>query len=252
MIDTAMCGTEGVNMQSRQRSISSVLALAALLTFSPAWGHSVNKSIKIDDNATSSGGSTVNGSISVGTGATVSGSLETVNGTIKIGNQSTVTDAETVNGSLKLGDGVKATELSSVNGSVNVGKGSVVSGDVSVVNGKISLKSGATVSDNVSNVNGAIRLTSAEIGADLTTVTGDVTLEDKSTVKGTLRVEKPKGWGNSKNRKPKVVIGPGSRVEGGIDLEHEVELYISDTAEVSGVTGVMSMDDAKRFSGARP
>ncbi len=54
------------------------------------------------------------------------------------------------------------------------------------------------------------------------------------------------------SKKPKVVIGPGSSVEGVINLEQEVELFISETAEVGGVTGVMSLDDAQRFSGDRP
>ena len=57
-------------------------------------------------------------------------------------------------------------------------------------------------------------------------------------------------FGNGK--KPTVVIGPGSRVEGVLLLKREVKLYISDRAEVGGVEGVMSMDDAVRFSGDRP
>jgi hypothetical protein len=39
---------------------------------------------------------------------------------------------------------------------------------------------------------------------------------------------------------------------GRIDLEREVELYISESAEVCGVTGVMSLDQAIRFIGERP
>ena len=35
--------------------------------------------------------------------------------------------------------------------------------------------------------------------------------------------------------KPRIIIGPGSRVEGKIILKREVELFISDTAEVGGV-----------------
>ncbi len=60
------------------------------------------------------------------------------------------------------------------------------------------------------------------------------------------------GWGKSRSRKPRIVIGPGSRVQGAIILKREVELYISDTAEVGGVEGEMTMDDAVRFSGDRP
>jgi hypothetical protein len=42
------------------------------------------------------------------------------------------------------------------------------------------------------------------------------------------------------------------RVEGALVLEREVELFISDSAEVGSVEGVMSIDDAVRFSGDRP
>jgi len=48
------------------------------------------------------------------------------------------------------------------------------------------------------------------------------------------------------------VIGPGSTVEGVIDLEREVDLYISASANVGGGKCEMSMDDAVRFSGDKP
>ena len=98
------------------------------------------------------------------------------------------------------------------------------------------------------------RACAAEIGGDLSTVNGDIDLEDRSVVKGDLIVEAPSGWysDKEKRRKPRVVIGPGSRVEGTIVLERKVELYISETAEVGGVSGEMTMDDAVRFSGERP
>lgn len=237
-------------MQLKNRFIVSFLVMA-LFSAMPASA-SVNKSIKIGDNEMSGGGTTVNGGITVGTYATVEGELETVNGTIRVGAYSQVEDVETVNGSLKVGDQVRARGLSSVNGAIGVGSGSTISGEVSVVNGKITLDNGVTVARDVSNVNGEIRLRGAQVGGNLSTVTGDVNLEDAAVVKGMLVVEKPSGWNNGTKRKPKIVIGPGSRVEGGIELEHEVELFISDTAEVGDVTGVMTIDDAVRFSGSRP
>ena len=61
------------------------------------------------------------------------------------------------------------------------------------------------------------------------------------------------GWGwNNNQRRPKIIIGPDSKVLGDIVLEREVELFISESAEVGGVSGEMSMDDAVRFSGSRP
>ena len=106
----------------------------------------------------------------------------------------------------------------------------------------------------VENVNGSIELDGSEVGGDIKTVNGDVDLTDGAVLRGDLVIEKPGGWGwkDNKKRRPRITIGPGSIIEGNIDLEREVELYISESAQVGGVTGVMSMDDAERFSGNRP
>ena len=58
------------------------IGLLTMLLALPVYGASVNKSIKIDPGAESGGESSVNGSITVGEGATVTGSLNTVNGKI--------------------------------------------------------------------------------------------------------------------------------------------------------------------------
>jgi hypothetical protein len=83
-------------------------------------------------------------------------------------------------------------------------------------------------------------------------VNGDITLTDGAIVRGDIIVEKPGGWNNNSTREPRIIIGPESSVLGTIVLERKVELFISDSAEVGGVSGVMSMDDAVRFSGSRP
>jgi hypothetical protein len=230
------------------------VGLLILLMSVPALGASINKSVKVGAGEESGGASSVNGSISVGRDAIVTGNLKTVNGTIRIDAGAVVRKASTVNGGLKLGDNGKADALSTVNGGVRVGKKATVDGDIEAVNGRITIEQGGRVVANVGNVNGEIDLSGAEIGGDLSTVNGDIDLEDRSVVKGDILVEEPGGWSwkKDKNRLPRVVIGPGSRVEGTIVLERKVELYISETAEVGGVSGVMSMDDAVRFSGDRP
>lgn len=203
--------------------------------------------------AQSDGASTVNGSVTVGANAIVSGSLETVNGSIRVDDGVQFNDAGTVNGSIRVGDGAIADDIESVNGTIRIGQNASISGDVGVVNGKIQLGNGSTVANDVSNVNGEIRIEGTDIGGDLSTVTGDVWLTDSSTLRGDLIIEKPSGWGWGKSRrKPKIVIGPGTRVFGDIDARHEIELYISDTAEVGGVTGEATLDQAIRFSGDRP
>ena len=231
----------------------AALGLLALLVMAPAWGGSINKSVHVDADSHTGGQSSVNGSISVGNGAVIDGSLKTVNGSIRVDENVTLKDAETVNGTIRIESGSSADDVSSVNGAIRIGENVSLSGEVEVVNGKISLENGTKVADGVSNVNGEITLFGAEVGGDLSTVNGDVSLNDGSILRGDLVVEKPGNWGWSKNkRKPQVIIGPGSRVEGNIVLEREVELFISNSAEVGGVTGEMSIDDALRFSGDRP
>jgi hypothetical protein len=239
-------------MTGKQRVATTALVFAAFFALLPAHAFNLNKSISVDDGGESNGESTVNGSITVGSDAVITGSLDTVNGTIRIDENSRIEEAQTVNGSLRVASGVTAMGLSSVNGAIRVGEECTVDGEVTVVNGKISLEKGTKVSQDVSNVNGEISIEGATIGGDLSTVNGDVSLTASSVLEGDLIVEKPGGWGDSNKRKPKIVIGPNSRVVGTIKLEREVELYISDSAEVGGVSGVMSMDEAVRFTGNRP
>ena len=230
------------------------VGLLIMLMAVPVYGASVNKSIKIDAGSESDGATTVNGSISVGEGSVVTGTLQTVNGKIRVDDNSTIEDASTVNGRLSISDDVKSHNLETVNGSVSVGENSTVAGDVEAVNGGIRLERGSEVAKGVGNVNGDIVLVASEVGGNVSTVNGDVDLSDGSIVKGDLIVEKPGKWsfGNSNNRMPEIVIGPGSEVRGTIRLEREVKLYISESAKVGGVEGEMSMSDAVRFSGQHP
>ena len=239
-------------MRNRNRSASFSIGLVILLLIAPAYGHSLNKSVKIDAGMTTGGQSSVNGSISVGPGAVIDGSVETVNGSIRIDEDVTLKDAETVNGTIRIASGSSAEDVSSVNGSIRLDENVSINGDIEVVNGKISLGNGTKVADHVSNVNGEISITGAEIGGDLSTVNGDVSLGAGSTLRGDLIVEKPNGRGWDKKRKPKVIIGQNSKVLGNLVLKREVELYVSNSAEVGGVEGVMSMADAVRFSGDSP
>ena len=228
------------------------IGLLALLMAVPAFGASVNKSIKIANGEEADGATTVNGSVTVGSDAVVTGGLRTVNGSIRIGSGSTIRNAKTVNGSLTLAEGVEARDLGTVNGAVKIGEKSSVDGDVSAVNGSITLEESALVMGEVGNVNGRISMYGAKVERDVKTVTGDIKLRD-AVIEGDLVVEEPGRWSNSgKKRKPRIVIGPGSRIDGDIVIEHEVELFISESAEVGSVKGVMSIDDATMFSGDQP
>jgi hypothetical protein len=230
------------------------IGLLVMLMAVPALGATINKSIKIEAGGESDGATSVNGSITIGEDAVVSGDVQTVNGSIRVDSGARIEDASTVNGGVRVADGVQTDDLSTVNGSIKVAESVTVDGEIEAVNGRISVENGSSVVDDVGNVNGKITLTGAEIGGDVSTVTGDIDVVGGSVVNGNLIVEKPNSWGfgRKKTRKPRIVIGPGSIVKGNIELEHKVDLFISETAEVGGVTGVMSLDDAVRFSGDSP
>lgn len=236
--------------------LALVLAAAfacALLSLAPALALDLNESIRIGEGETRGSESTVNGSIQVGRNAVVDGSLETVNGGIRVDANARAGSIRTVNGEVRLGDGVTAAEVESVNGGIELGNDVTIDGGIAVVNGEIELASGTRVARDVSNVNGEIEVTGSDIGGNLSTVNGDVTLSGDTVVRGDLVVEEPNdGFWDDERDPPKIVIGPGVRVLGQIELEREVELYISESAQVGGVSGVMSMGDAVRFSGDRP
>ena len=241
-------------MQTNRAKTTFTVGLLVMLLAVPVFAASINKSIKVEAGAEASGATSVNGSISIGEDAMVTGNVKTVNGTIRVDAGATIEKASTVNGGIRIARGVQSESLNTVNGSIKVADQASVDGEIAAVNGRIMIDSDSKVSSNVSNVNGQIELSGAEVGGDLKTVNGDVSLEDKSVVRGDLIVEKNNswGWGKSKSRKPRIVIGPGSRVDGTIVLKRKVELLISDSASVGGVKGEMTMDDAQRFSGKRP
>ena len=237
-------------LNDSKHTAAAVLGLC-LATFANA---NVNKGITIEDGASVGGQSTVNGSIVVGADAVIDGSLETVNGAIRIDDRVQLRQVSTVNGGIRIGSEVTAVDVESVNGGVELGENARVSGEVSAVNGKIELAAGGSVGGDVSNVNGTLEIVGTEVGGDVTTVSGDVWLTDNSTVAGDLVIEKPNGWGVKRilRDKPKIVVGPGSRVIGKIVAEREIELFISDSAQVGEVTGEIALEDAQRFSGSRP
>lgn len=214
----------------------------------------LNKSITVEAGEVTDGQSTVNGSINVGDGAKIDGALNTVNGSISIGDEVSARDIETVNGSIKAGTKLTARNVETVNGVIHLGAGGSIDGDVETVNGRIHLAKGTEVAMDVNNINGALEFDGSRVSGDVSTVNGGVMLENGAVIDGSLTVKKGRGWfnKNKNNKMPKVIVGPGCRIKGEIILEREVELFISDKAEVGGVSGEMSLEDAVRFSGKQP
>jgi DUF4097 and DUF4098 domain-containing protein YvlB len=161
----------------------------------------VNKSIRIDDNATA-------------------GNVDSVNGSVRIGDSSVVKSVDTVNGSIKLGNDVR------------------VERGVDSVNGAVTLKPGCRVDGNVDTVNGSIRLQDTVVGGDVTTVNGGIRLLEGTEVSGNVVVRKPNGWSHNNRRKPvKVEIGENVLVQGDLVFEHPVELRLHDSARVGEIIG---------------
>jgi DUF4097 and DUF4098 domain-containing protein YvlB len=189
----------------------------------------------------------INGSIHI-EGNQQAGNLETVNGSIRVEDGGSAEDISTVNGSIRLGERVTATSLETVNGGAELGADARISGSIETVNGSIVLGPRAEVSGRVENVNGRIALDAARVGGGIVTVSGDIEIGADSRVEGGLRVDKPSGWFNWSDRKPRIVIGPRAVVEGALEFRREVELLVSDSARIGAVSGAT----AQKFSGDQP
>lgn len=191
----------------------------------------------------------VNGSIEIAAGQRA-GDLSTVNGAIRIYDGATVGEAETVNGSIALGARGAAESLETVNGGIRLETEARVSEDVHTVNGSVTLARSADVQGGVRTVNGDIHLDAAHVAGGIRTQEGDIEVGAGSRVEDGIRVEKNTGgfsislWKST----PRIVIGPGAVVQGALEFEREVQLYVSDTATIGEVKGAK----AQRFSGSEP
>ncbi len=95
------------------KTVFTVGLLIMLMSVS-AYGATINKSVKIEAGSESSGASSVNGSITVGENAVVTGGINTVNGAIRVDAGAKIESASTVNGSVKIAANVQADDLSTV------------------------------------------------------------------------------------------------------------------------------------------
>ena len=193
----------------------------------------------------------VNGSVRTQADAQY-GTLETVNGSVDVASGVHADSASTVNGRIDVDSGAVIGAVETVNGSIDLGPTVTVERDVSTVNGGIEIERGSRIFGKLETVNGEIDMEGTEVDGRIETVNGDITVGEGSTVRGGILVEKPKGnwiFGNNNTQKiPRIVIGANSVVEGTLDFEREVELYVHASAKIGTVRGAT----AKRFSGATP
>lgn len=226
-----------------------LLTALALLVGCGDAHHRVNGAVNVPAGEKGGDVATVNGAVRIGEGASVAG-VNTVNGQIDLGPKVTATSVHTVNGAISIGEAAQvADEAATVNGAISLGKTARVGGDLAAVNGSMTLSEGADVAGRITNVNGLIRLVAAHVGGVITTVRGDIDVGANSRVEGGILVKKPgEGFPINQPKVPRIVIGPGAVVQGTLKFEHEVKLYVSDTATVGPVEGAT----ATAFSGDRP
>ena len=221
------------------------LALPALTLL--LAGCNVNKNITVPAHAHwSSGSSTINGEISVGTGAVVDGSLRTINGRINVATGAQTGSLTGINGNITLAEGVHAGDLKAVNGDLVLGKDTLTD-NLATVNGDIHAAGGAHIGGTVRDVNGDIALCGAQVDGNLSFYHGTVLLTDDTVVQGNVTAKKPNATETS-NHEPRLIVGPHTRVNGTITFERPGKLYVSDSAVIHGVTGVTAV----KFPGVAP
>lgn len=183
--------------------------------------------------------SKVNGSVKVESGQ-IAGDVETVNGSVTIGTGARAGTVATVNGSLKIEDKAVVVSAETVNGSITVGAEAEVRDSVEAVNGSLTLRQGARVAGGLANVNGAMVLEGAQVDGGIATVNGDIRLATGTRLTGGIRVEESKSrwsWGKE-SRNPRITIETGVTIEGPLNFEREVDLYVAPDVTLPPVEGV--------------
>ena len=235
------------------RFIALALALLVLPLALGACVNGVNGSVSVAAGTSTANASTVNGSVHVEANAKAD-KASTVNGSVDLASGAQVGEVSTVNGGVDLGDHASAGSVDAVNGHIALASGATVSGNVTAVNGKLGLAPGSAVNGKLTNVNGKIDIADAHVGEGITTANGDITITGKSVIDGGIKVVKSKGNGFfgihfGSDTIPTVTIGPDATVNGPLDFERPVKLYISDQAHVAGpITGA----EVVKFPGATP
>ncbi len=223
--------------------IPAIFLAAALLL--AGCNVSVNEDVIIPAGGTSGGANTVNGEIVVGAGSTNDGNFKTVNGSITVEDDASTRDIVTVNGLVTVGKRASTGSIEGVNSSTECDSHARIDGDIKLVNGAVKVFNGATVSGTIKTVNGPIRLIGATVGGDVRNYNGGIVITDSSVVKGNVVVSQ--SMGEAEGEPPLVIIGPDSKVHGGLRFERPVRLYVHDQAEIgAGIEGA----EAIPFSGS--
>lgn len=214
--------------------MNKVIILIGALVFSltACGGFLGSKTVADNTEAPNKDYDTVNGSIKVGHNAHV-GDLSTVNGSVKVASSSKIGEASTVNGSVTFDEDVTAESAETVNGAIKLGANCKIENNVDTVNGSITAKSGCDIGGDFETVNGSLKAINTEIHGNVEMVNGSIILLDGTIVYDDIVVRKNKSFfGNSKNKKPKVVLGKNVIVKGDLEFGRPVILYIHDSVDI--------------------
>jgi predicted acyltransferase (DUF342 family) len=219
----------------------SILWLA-LLAAVPAFAQ--QDLSKISDNVQTQAGqkygelSTVSGNIHVASNVEAR-KVSSVSGNITIDAGAKIGKATSTSGDLKIADNSTTGKLESVSGNLTVGRNVVVDGGLTTVSSNIFVDHGGKIGGDITSVSGDIGLVQTEVDGDITFVSSDVTVGIGSHVKGRLHLKKP--LYSKTPRPPRVVIGPNAVVDGPLDFELPVKLYVHSTAKTGKITGATAI-----------
>lgn len=212
-------------------------------------GCNITRSISVPDNAHwSHGKGTINGDISIGSGAVVDGDMSTINGDVHAATGAHVGKLTTVNGDISVDHDAQTGELTNVNGNIQLGQHVAANGNVTTVNGDIQTGNGAHIQGDITDVNGNIALCAVKAEGDLRFVNGTLLIKTGSEIKGSVIAKKPKFDSSDELHEPVVIVGPHAIVDGPITFERPGRLYLSDSAVIHAVSGATP----EKFSGAAP
>jgi predicted acyltransferase (DUF342 family) len=221
----------------------------ALIAATPAFAQQ-NLSKISDDIQTQAGQqygslSSVSGDVHVAGNVQAKG-VHTVSGDISIDAGATVGDVANTSGNITVADNAKLAEVKSVSGNIKLGRNAQVGGGIASVSGDIFTDRGSHITGDIASVSGSIGLVQTELEGDITFATSDLTVGVGSHVKGRIHLKKPNF--SHLDHPPRIVIGPNAVVDGPLDFELPVELYVHTSAKTGKITGATPV----AFSTATP
>lgn len=189
--------------------------------------------------------SSVSGDVRVAANVQAKG-VHTVSGDIRIDAGATVGAVANTSGNIVAAEHVKLDDVKTVSGNITLGRQAQVSGGVASVSGNIFADRGTRIAGDIDSVSGSIGLVQTEVGGDITFASSDLTVGVDSHVKGRVHLKKPSF--SHLDHPPRIVIGPNAVVDGPMDFELPVQLYVHSSARTGKITGATPV----AFSSAMP